>query len=196
MLRVIGGETHKCMSYYFLFFHFLLNLPSGHTLSQGFSPARWEGSSLTAQKKWVQRYLWWTHSEEPSHCSVNSLALVLSEDRAAEGFLYVFSKARALWISPSSGSMCWRHPQGRSTLGLRMASAHRWLLWAPLGLEVLPVVRTNCPGLFRTVLLLALRLQANWDSRVPCSQINGPLWDTTELDNWKVEIVTLGGVSV
>lgn len=124
MLRVIGGESHKHMSYYFLFFHFLLNLPSGHTLSQGFSLARWEGSSLTAQKTWVQSYLWWTHSEEPSYCSMNSLALMLSEDRAAEGFLHVSSKAWALQISPSSGSMLEASP-GRSTLGLRMASAER-----------------------------------------------------------------------
>lgn len=26
--------------------------------------------------------------------------------------------------------------------------------------------------------------------------VNGPLWDTPEVDNWKVETVTLGGVSV
>ena len=41
MLRIIGGKSHKHISYYFLFFHFLLNLPCGHTLSQGFSLARW-----------------------------------------------------------------------------------------------------------------------------------------------------------
>ena len=80
---------------------------------------------------------------------------------------------------------------GRSTLGLRMASAD----WGVCVTIVSPVT-TNCPGLLRTVLLLALRVQANWDSWEPCSQINVPLWETTKLDNWKVEIVTLRGVSV
>lgn len=70
--------------------------PSGHTVSQGFGPARWEGCSLTAWERWAQSYLCQTHSEGQRHCSVNSLELVLSQDRAAEGFLRVPSKDQAL----------------------------------------------------------------------------------------------------
>lgn len=71
-----------------------------------------------------------------------------------------------------------------------------WLSWALLGLEVLPAVVTNSPGSLRTVLVLVLspgklgQLVTLFPDK--CQAQNFHLWETNKLDNWKVEIMTLG----
>lgn len=182
-----GRKSQTCL----IIFYFSLPTQSAQWsyIVPGLQSSQVGGSSLTAQKTWVQSYLWWTHSEEPSYCSVGNWHWCFQRTGLLKDSCMSHQKPEPFrFLHPLEA--CWRHlPRKKHTWsenGICWAGAGKvWLLWAPLGLEVLPVVTTNCPGLFRDS-PASTETQASWDSWVPCCQINAPLWDTTELDNCKV----------